>query len=75
MSGKSESKKDFLHRLKMESAAEIGRLDFVKENNHSDKGDLSSRQNGSEGGPIGGQMVKKMLAYAQQQMEQSGGHL
>ena len=71
----SESKKQFLQQLKMEAAAEIGHLDFVRENNDHYKGDVSSRQNGLEGGPIGGRMVKKMIAYAQQQMIQNGGKL
>lgn len=65
----SESKKKLLQQLKMESAAEIGHLDFVRENNDHYKGDVSSRQNGKEGGPIGGQMVKKMIKFAEQQMQ------
>lgn len=75
MSGTSESKKRLLQQLKMEAAAEIGHLDFVRENNDHYKGDVTSRQNGLEGGPIGGQMVKKMIAYAQQQMIQNGGKI
>jgi len=71
----NESKKKLLQQLKMEAAAEIGRLDFVRENNDHYKGDVSARQNGSEGGPIGGQMVKKMIAYAERQMMQNGGRL
>lgn len=73
MSKTTESKKQFLQQLKMEAAAEIGHLDFVRENNDHDKGDVPSRQNGLEGGPIGGQMVKKMVAYAKQQMGANGG--
>lgn len=75
MATSNESKKKLLQQLKMESAAEIGRLDFVRENNDHYKGDLTSRQNGSEGGPIGGQMVKKMVAFAEQQLMQNGGKL
>lgn len=71
----SESKKKLLQQLKMEAAAEIGHLDFVRENNDHYKGDVTARQNGLEGGPIGGQMVKKMIAYAEQQMKQNGGTL
>ena len=71
----NESKKKLLQQLKMEADAEIGRLDFVRENNDHYKGDVSARQNGSEGGPIGGQMVKKMIAYAERQMMQNGGRL
>ncbi|MCM1565966.1 MAG: alpha/beta-type small acid-soluble spore protein [Dehalobacter sp. 4CP] len=69
MSKTSESKKKLLQNLKMEAAAEIGHLDFVRENNDHYKGDVTARQNGLEGGPIGGQMVKKMIAYAKQQMK------
>lgn len=55
------SAKDKLNQLKMECAADLGRLDFVKENNDHYKGDLTAKQNGSEGGPIGGEMVKRMI--------------
>ena len=61
--------REALTRFKMECAEEIGRLQFVKENNDHYKGDLTARQNGSEGGPIGGQMVKKMIALAEKQMK------
>lgn len=56
--------RDFLNRLKMECAEELGRVQFTKEFNDHYKGDLPSRQNGEEGGPIGGLMVKKMIEYA-----------
>jgi len=75
MANTSESKKKWLHQLKMDAAAEIGHLEFVRENNDHYKGDVSSRQNGLEGGPIGGQMVKKMVAFAQQQMLQNNAKL
>lgn len=57
--------KDKLNKLKMEAAEEIGRLQYVKENNDHYKGDVASRINGEQGGPIGGQMVKKMIAAAE----------
>ena len=69
MARTNESKKKLLQQLKMEAAAEVGHLDFVRENNDHYKGDVSSRQNGLEGGPIGGQMVKKMVAYAKSNMK------
>lgn len=69
MSNKEISKK--LHALKMEAAAEIGMTQFVKENNDHYKGDVTSKVNGSQGGPIGGQMVKKMI---QAQEEMIGGN-
>ncbi|MPM39832.1 Small, acid-soluble spore protein C2 [bioreactor metagenome] len=55
--------RDALTKFKLECAQEIGRIQFVKENNDHYKGDLTARQNGSEGGPIGGQMVKRMIQY------------
>jgi len=73
--GTSAEKKKLLQQLKMEAAAEIGHLDFVRENNDHYKGDLTARQNGLEGGPIGGQMVKKMVAFAKQQMAQNNSAL
>lgn len=59
MSRKDVSKK--LSSLKMEAAAEIGMTQFVKENNDHYKGDMPAKLNGAQGGPIGGQMVKKMI--------------
>lgn len=61
--------REALTRFKLECAEEIGRLQFCKEYNDHDKGDLISRQNGSEGGPIGGQMVKKMIQMAENQLK------
>ncbi|MFR8104052.1 MAG: alpha/beta-type small acid-soluble spore protein [Clostridia bacterium] len=57
-----------LTEFKLECAEELGRTQFCKENNDHYKGDLSSKQNGSEGGPIGGLMVKKMIAEAERNM-------
>jgi small acid-soluble spore protein D (minor alpha/beta-type SASP) len=57
-----------LSRFKMECAQEIGLLQFVKENNDHDKGDLPSRINGQQGGPIGGQMVKRMIQKFEQDL-------
>jgi len=53
----------------MECAQEIGHLQYVKENNDHYKGDVSARQNGLEGGPIGGQMVKRMIEMAKSQLK------
>jgi len=55
--------RDALTKFKLECAQEIGRMQFVKENNDHYKGDLPAWQNGAEGGPIGGQMVKRMIQY------------
>lgn len=54
-------------KFKMECAQDVGRLQYVKENNDHYKGDLPSRVNGEQGGPIGGEMVKRMIAMAKQQ--------
>lgn len=60
--------REALTRFKMECAEEIGRLQFVKENNDHYKGDVPARINGQEGGPIGGQMVKRMIEMAEKQL-------
>ncbi|MBR0277374.1 MAG: alpha/beta-type small acid-soluble spore protein [Clostridia bacterium] len=52
---------DKMTKFKLEVAEEIGRLQFCKENNDHYKGDQTARQNGMEGGPIGGEMVKRMI--------------
>jgi len=52
---------DAMTKFKMECAEAIGRTQFTKEKNDHYKGDLPARQNGSEGGPIGGEMVKRMI--------------
>ena len=59
---------DGMTKFKLEVAEEIGRLDFCKENNDHYKGDLTARQNGSEGGPIGGEMVRRMIKNYEQQL-------
>jgi len=66
MSRNDTSKK--LNNLKMEAAAEIGMTQFVKENNDHYKGDVAAKVNGSQGGPIGGRMVKKMIQSEQERM-------
>ena len=50
-----------MNKFKLEVAKDIGRLQYCKEYNDHYKGDLSAKQNGSEGGPIGGEMVKRMV--------------
>ena len=52
----------------MEAAAEVGQLQYVKENNDHYKGDLTSKVNGQQGGPIGGQMVKMMVEAEKNRM-------
>ena len=60
--------REALTKFKLECAQELGRTQFVKENNDHYKGDLTAKQNGSEGGPIGGLMVKKMIAEAEKNL-------
>lgn len=60
--------REALTKFKLECAQEIGRTQFVKENNDHYKGDLTAKQNGEEGGPIGGQMVKKMIEQVERSM-------
>ena len=59
--------KGYLNRLSVERLEEV--LKFCKENNDHYKGDLSARQNGSEGGPIGGEMVKRMIKSYEENMK------
>lgn len=59
---------DAINRFKMECAADIGRTQFTKEKNDHYKGDVTAKQNGSEGGPIGGEMVKRMIKMYEQQL-------
>ena len=61
--------RDALTKFKIECAQEIGHLSYIKENNDHYKGDVSCRQNGQEGGPIGGQMVKKMIQMAENNLK------
>lgn len=67
MSNKDISKK--LNDLKMEAAAELGMTQFIKENNDHYLGDVTSFVNGSQGGPIGGRMVRKMIQSEEQNMQ------
>lgn len=57
-----EGSQNALQKLKFECAQDLGMMQFVKENNDHYKGDLPSRVNGAQGGPIGGEMVKRMIA-------------
>ncbi len=60
---------DAMTKLKFECAEELGLTQFCKENNDHYKGDLTARENGSQGGPIGGLMVKRMIADYENQMK------
>lgn len=52
---------DAMTQFKLEVASDMGRTQYCKENNDHYKGDLTSKENGSQGGPIGGEMVKRMI--------------
>ena len=54
-----------LKQFKMEVAGELGLPDY----DSIDKGNLSSRENGS----VGGNMTKKMVAFAEQSLAGSAG--
>ena len=59
---------DAMQKLKFECAEDLGLTQFCKENNDHYKGHLTARQNGLEGGPIGGEMVKRMIAAQMRSM-------
>ena len=60
---------DAMTKFKMEVANELGLSQFVKENNDHYKGDVPAKVNGAQGGPIGGEMVKRMIKMFEQQMQ------
>lgn len=60
---------DAITKFKMEAAQAIGHAQFTKEKNDHYKGDVSAYQNGSEGGPIGGEMVKRMISLYEKNMK------
>ncbi|MCG8501168.1 MAG: alpha/beta-type small acid-soluble spore protein [Firmicutes bacterium] len=60
---------DALNQFKMEVANELGLSQNIKENNDHYKGDVPSKVNGQQGGPIGGEMVKRMIRTYEQQMK------
>lgn len=65
-----------LDRLKADvmdaASAEQAKYESARQQNvplaEGDNGELTARQAGKVGGPIGGQMVKKLIALAQMQM-------
>ncbi|MBQ9949746.1 MAG: alpha/beta-type small acid-soluble spore protein [Clostridia bacterium] len=58
--------KSRLQNLKMEAASSMN-VNLKQGYN----GDITSREAGS----VGGEMVKRMIAYAQQNMDKSGGNM
>ncbi len=65
---RSREVEEKLKRLKMEAAAELQMMQYIKENNDHYKGDTPSKVNGAQGGPIGGRMVRKMIESEQNKM-------
>ncbi|MDP4121213.1 MAG: alpha/beta-type small acid-soluble spore protein [Bacillota bacterium] len=57
-----------LNKLKIEAANELGMTQYIKENNDHYKGDVPSKVNGAQGGPIGGRMVRKMIESEENKM-------
>lgn len=68
-----KNRNEKLNKLKMEAATEIGRTQYTRENNDHYKGNLTAKENGSQGGPIGGQMVKKMIQSEESKMSGRNG--
>jgi len=60
---------DAMTRFKLEVAQEMGRTQYCKEFNDHYKGDLTARENGSGGGPIGGEMVRRMIEKYQNELK------
>jgi hypothetical protein len=56
----NKAAKQALNQMKLEIANELGMSDYQK----MDKGNLTARENGC----VGGQMTKKMIEMAEQQM-------
>ena len=68
MTQNEQAKKEFLKQLKVEVATELGLLQNIKENNDHYRGDVPAKYNGAQGGPIGGEMVKRMIKFSQNNM-------
>lgn len=60
-----KQRKEFLKKLKVEVATDLNLLPNIKENNDHYRGNISSKENGAQGGPIGGEMVKRMINFAE----------
>ncbi|MEA4892758.1 MAG: alpha/beta-type small acid-soluble spore protein [Peptococcaceae bacterium] len=59
----NSSSKELLKNMKNETATELGLANY----NSTDKGNLTSRQNGY----VGGYMTKKLVQYAEEHMKNS----
>jgi len=55
-------------KFKMECAQDLGILQNCKEFNDEYKGNLPARVNGGQGGPIGGEMVQRMIRAAEKNL-------
>ncbi len=56
--------KEALKRMKIEVANELG----IRENPVADKGNLTSKTNGSLGGNLGGTMTRKLIEMGERQL-------
>lgn len=68
MTGNQHERNEFLKKLKYEVATDLNLLQNIKENNDHYKGDVPAKYNGAQGGPIGGEMVKRMIKFAENKM-------
>jgi|AGTN01.1.fsa_nt_gi Small, acid-soluble spore proteins, alpha/beta type. len=60
--------KNKLESLKIKAADEIGMSRYLSGNSNEYRGDVLSRVNGANGGPIGGQMVRLMIQAQEEKM-------
>ncbi|WP_432407376.1 small, acid-soluble spore protein, alpha/beta type [Wukongibacter sp. M2B1] len=56
--------REALKRMKLEIANELG----LKSDNLEDKGNLTSRSNGSYGGDLGGTMTRRLIEMAEKEL-------
>ena len=56
--------REALKKMKLETAEELG----LKDDNVSDKGNLTARANGYYGGNLGGTMTRKLIEMGERQL-------
>lgn len=56
--------REALKKMKLEIASELG----LENNSAADKGNLTSRSNGSYGGNLGGTMTRKLIEMAEREL-------
>ena len=65
--------RDKLKTLKIESAEELNMTQYLKENRQHYKGGQLAGLNGSQGGPIGGLMIKKIISIQEAKLVGNNG--